>query len=176
MQVACSTNTWKCFSVATLVARWICAVNFCYWVKGLMNIANVVDSKTESDRSCISLSGEILDNLLIIVGSFIISSTSTKPFCDIFKGANDIVSGGDKGKVRNITTFIKIRDINEVPVWLKTIVTLNIISKSCTFSKWVSRFSHKGWVRQLQRFKLSKSGTEDSWIFWSKKSFSLSWD
>jgi hypothetical protein len=116
MQVACSTNTGKCLGVTALVTRRICAVNFSYCVKGLMNIANVVDGKTESNRSCISLNGEILDDLLIIVGSFVVSSATAKPFCNVSKGANDIVGGSDKGEVRNIPTFIKIRDINEVPV------------------------------------------------------------
>ena len=80
-----------------------------------MNITNVVDDQAESERSGISLVGEVLDNLLIVVAGLVFSTTVGEPLGQVGECCNNFIDIGLEGEVRERATLIKVRLVDEVP-------------------------------------------------------------
>jgi hypothetical protein len=100
-------------------------------VEGLMDITNVVDNHTESERSCIGINGEALGDLLPIVGRLVFFTGALEPLGQVGEGTNNIVLGHLViGVVVKGVTVDSVGLIDEVPIGLKTVNGLNVVSES----------------------------------------------
>jgi hypothetical protein len=87
-----------------------------------MDIAKVVDDHTESEGSGIGIDGEVLGNLLIVVGAEVIVTGALKPLGKVGKGTNNIVLGHFvEGVVIKGVTVDSVGLIDEVPIGLEAV-------------------------------------------------------
>ena len=143
---------WNVFIISTGITFWIVMVNFRNCVKRLVYVAMKMDDESENKGLLVFLIRERRNDLLNI-GWGADSWISFEELSEISKSIDNHFRIRLKlREVRTITSFIEISLIDKVPWTLPRVaLILDIIGKSCTFSKWVFEFVLGDvWMTRLQ--------------------------
>lgn len=102
-----------------------------------MDITKIVNDETESEGSAISVNGEVLSYLSIVVASLVVCTIFKEPISKVCECTKNVVSSRFES-ISTEFTLIKIGLINKVPSRLETVCAFDVIGKNCTFSEWVA--------------------------------------
>ena len=76
VEVMSTANIGNGLVVASLVAVGVVVADTGNSVEGLVNVSDVVNNETKGEGKSVVLVGEVLNNLLVVVGRFEVSSTA----------------------------------------------------------------------------------------------------
>jgi hypothetical protein len=178
VQVAGTADGGEVLGVATSVSLFVVGVKAGCGVEGLMDIAKVVDDHTESEGSSIGIDGEVLGDLLVVVGAEVIVTGALEPLGKVGKGTNNIViSHFVVGVVIEGVTVDSVGLIDEVPSCLEAVLGLDIVSESSTLGEGVVDLTFgEGRLGHLEGMELGESSFKDSGVFVFEEALGLGGD
>ena len=140
-----------------------------------MDVSNVVDHETKSKGELVFLIAEVASNLVDIV-ALALSNFALKEASQVSKSLDYIVVWLDKVIIIERTTFIKVWNVDEVPIRLERIShPFDVVCEVCTLSEgMVSLLGSDGCIILLQRLEDFKSSVQGVWIFVFKDCLGLS--
>ena len=134
-----------------------------------MKITNVMNDQAKGKRPAVSVTREVLCDLLVVVRWFVGSSVVADPVSKVLESSDNIIGGLLEGIIRKITTLVKVRLVDEVPSTLETVGALDVIGKSSTLCEGMGTLAlRQGSVCACQSTKFLQSGCESSGIFFFK--------
>lgn len=131
MEVASTADGGKVLGVATTVTLGVVMIDAGDSVQGLVDVTEVVDDHAESEGPAVSINGEVLGNLLVVVGGQIVVAGAVEPHGEVGEGAEDVVSVGDEAEVvKGGVGVDQVGLIDEVPAGLEAVVALDVVGES----------------------------------------------
>ena len=146
--------------IATAIALWVFVIDLSSGVKRLVKVTDIVDDKAKCERPLITLIREALCNPINVYATT--CALAPQEGCEVAEGAKTILRSHGKVVFANVTSFIEVGLINEVPVALPAVtLALDVISESGTLSEgMVTLVRGEGWVGALKSKKLVDGGRE----------------
>ena len=140
-----------------------------------MDVSNIVDHETKSKGELVLLIAEVASNLVDIV-ALALSHFALEEASQVSKSLDYIVVWLVKVIIIERTTFIEIRNVDEVPIRLERIShSFDVVCEVCTLSEgMVILISSEGCIILLQRLEDFKSSVQGVCIFVFKDCLSLS--
>jgi len=175
VQVTGTANAGEVLGVATSVTLGVVGVEAGGGVQGLMDVTNVMDDHAESEGSAITILGEVLGDLLPVVGSEVIITGSFEPLGQVSEGTNNVVLvHHEQGVVVEGVAVDGVGLIDEVPSSLEGVDTLNVVGEGGTLSEGVVDLTgDQGGVGNLEGVQFSESSLQHSGVLFLEEGLGL---
>lgn len=158
---------------ATSVAGGVLRVDQSGRVKGLVNIADVVDDHSEGEGALIGVGAELVRDLLS-VGCVSGVNISLKELGVGIKGSNDVLRGLGEGKVvEGSALLVEVGLVDVMPVALEGVaLSLDVVGEGSALGEGVVLLLDEVGVVLGKDSQIGKGGIENGWVLVLKNGLS----